>query len=88
MFDVRGLMSASRTDSSCGEFDVEIMFSTATSLPCDVCSLPDGVPARRVAELVFWAIVGGQESTKEESQPPVRAKPGATLVSCRRKNQL
>jgi hypothetical protein len=41
-----------------------------------------------IAELVFWAIVGGHRSTKEESQPPVRAKVDAHLVSCRRKNQL
>jgi len=34
----------------------------------------------RVAELVFWAIVEGQEVLREESQPPVRAKPGATWV--------
>jgi len=39
--------------------------SPATSLRCDVCSLP-GVPARRVAELVFWAIVGGLRSPKYE----------------------
>ena len=38
-----------------------------------------GVAARRVAELVFWTIVGGLRSQKrkEESQPPVRAKAGA-----------
>src|SRR6266516_520548 len=50
----------------------------------------DGVPPRRVAELVFWAIVEGLRSQKYEgeSQPPVRAKAGATLVQCRRKNQL
>jgi len=41
-----------------------------------------------VAELVFWAIVGGQEVTKEASQPPVRAKVGATLVPGRSQNQL
>src|SRR5947199_6708150 len=29
-------------------------------------SLPGGVPARRVAELVFWAIVGGLRSQKYE----------------------
>jgi hypothetical protein len=34
--------------------------------------------ACRVAGLVFWAIVGGlrNQKTKEESQPPVRAKAG------------
>jgi hypothetical protein len=35
-----------------------------------------------IVKLVFWAIVGRLRSqkTKEESQPPVRAKVGATLV--------
>jgi len=35
-----------------------------------------------IVELVFWAIVEGLRSrkTKEESQPPVRATVGATLV--------
>jgi hypothetical protein len=43
-----------------------------------------------IAELVFWTIVGGLRSrkTKEESQPPVRATVGATLVLCRSQNQL
>src|SRR5207248_6606554 len=34
--------------------------------PCDPCSLPGGVPARRVAKLVFWAIVGRLRSQKYE----------------------
>ena len=41
-----------------------------------------------IAELVFWAIVGGSRSTKEASQPPVRAKLGATLVPGRSQNQI
>jgi hypothetical protein len=47
----------------------------------DLCSLPGGVAPCRVAELVFWAIVGGlrKQKTKEESQPPVRAKVGAQV---------
>src|SRR5947207_10393093 len=47
-------------------------------------------PPRRVAELVFWTIVGGLRSqkTKEESQPPVRAKVGATWVSCRKSESI
>ena len=36
----------------------------------------------------IWAIVGGLRSTKEESQPPVRAKVGATWVPCRSENQI
>ena len=47
-----------------------------------------GVSPRRVAELVFWAIVGGQEVLREESQPPVRAEVGATLVPGRSQNKL
>jgi hypothetical protein len=81
-------MSASRTDSSCGEFDVEIVVSTDTSLPCDVCSLPGGVPARRVAGLVFWAIVGGQEVLRRKVSLRCAPKPVRTLMPCRRKNQL
>jgi hypothetical protein len=51
----------------------------------DVTSSP-----RRVAELVFWTILKGLRSQKttEESQPPVRAKAGATWVPCRSENQL
>ena len=43
-----------------------------------------------IVELVFWAIVEGLRSqkTKEESQPPVRAKVGATLVRYRSQKQL
>ena len=43
-----------------------------------------------IAELVFWTIVGGLRSqkTKEENQPPVRAKVGATWVPCRSENQI
>lgn len=43
-----------------------------------------------IAELVFWTIVGGLRSqkTKEESQPPVRTKVGATLVRYESQNQL
>ncbi len=43
-----------------------------------------------IAELVFWTIVGGLRSqkTKEESQPPVRAEVGATLVLYGSQNQL
>jgi hypothetical protein len=43
-----------------------------------------------IAKLVFWTIVEGLRSqkTKEESQPPVRAKVGATLVLRRSQNQL
>ncbi len=41
-----------------------------------------------VAELVFWAIVGGLEVPKEESQPPVRAKVGATLVPGRKSESI
>ena len=46
--------------------------------------------ARRVAELVFWAIVCvfEAEGTKEESQPPVRAKAGATLVPGRKSESI
>ena len=47
-----------------------------------------GVSPRRVAELVFWTIVGGQEVLREESQPPVRAEVGATLVPGRSQNQI
>jgi DNA-directed RNA polymerase subunit omega len=41
-------------------------------------------------ELVFWAIVEGLRSrkTKEESQPPVRAKVGATLVLGRKSESI
>ena len=83
-------------------FDIEVRGSgrhgrTGSQLRCDrylVTMRPmqstAGVPPRRVAELVFWAIVGGLRSpkTKEESQPPVRAKVGATWVPCRSENQL
>jgi hypothetical protein len=43
-----------------------------------------------IVELVFWARVEGLRSrkTKEESQPPVRAQVGATLVLYRSQNQL
>src|SRR5437867_4002762 len=37
-----------------------------------------------IAELVFWAIVRGLRSPKDESQPPVRAKVGATWVPNRK----
>ena len=50
------------------------------------------VRGRRSAVVVraIWAIVGGLRSqkTKEESQPPVRAKVGVTWVQCRSENQL
>jgi hypothetical protein len=43
-----------------------------------------------IAELVFWTIVGSLRSqkTKEEGQPPVRAKVGATLVLYRSQKEL
>jgi hypothetical protein len=48
------------------------------------------LPCLSIAELVFWTTVEGLRSqkTKEESQPPVRAKIGATLVLHRSQNQL
>src|SRR5438132_4000984 len=47
-------------------------------------------PRLAVVVRAFWAIVGGLRSrrTKEESQPPVRAKVGATWVPCRSENQI
>ena len=45
-------------------------------------------PRLAVVVRAFWAIVGGQEGTKEESQPPVRAKAGATLVPGRKSESI
>ena len=62
--------------------------SRSPASPCELCSLPDGVPARRVAELVFWTIVGGQEVLRRKVSLRCAPKPVRKLVSCRRKNQL
>src|SRR6266480_6227626 len=49
---------------------------------------PAACPPCRVAELVFWAIVRSLRSPKEESQPPVRAKVGATWVPNRKSESI
>ena len=43
-----------------------------------------------IAELVFWTIVRGlqKQKTKEESQPPVRAKAGAQVGAVQKKESI
>ena len=63
--------------------------STATSSPCDLCRLP-GVPATPCCGIGFLDDSRGLRSqkTKEESQPPVRAKVGATWVPNRKSESI
>src|SRR5437588_12482395 len=45
-------------------------------------------PRLAVVVRAFWAIVGGLRSPKDESQPPVRAKVGATWVPNRKSESI
>ena len=56
----------------------------------EIRSMAEALLSLSIVELVFWTIVEGLRSqkTKEESQPPVRAKVGATLVPYRSQKQL
>ena len=56
----------------------------------EIRSRAEALLSLSIVELVFWTIVEGLRSqkTKEESQPPVRAKVGATLVRYRSQKQL
>src|SRR6266478_3652421 len=80
MFDVRCFRLVSRQlPAALDRYLVTMRPMQSTRRQSDPC---------RVAELVFWAIVGGEEVLRRKISLRCAPKVGATWVPCRSENQI